>query len=141
MPSVPVHIVGVASWPEAGVPAHPIYWPPPGIPAAPIAPGGETPTHPIAPGGQPGTPAHPIYIPVYPAHPIELPPGTVPPDMTLEPSHPIYIPVYPSHPVTGLPKPSQPIAGTGVGPSQPMEPGGYEPPPGSAHPTPAEKKK
>jgi len=125
MPSVPVHIVGVASWPEAGVPAHPIYWPPPGIPTHPIAPGGEVPTHPIAPGGQPGTPAHPIYIPVYPAHPIELPPDTLPPDMTLEPSHPIYIPVYPAHPIA-------PGGGPGLG---------YNPPPGSAVPTPQEKKK
>lgn len=100
MPSVPIHIVGVASWPDEGVPAHPIYWPPPGIPTHPIAPGGEAPTHPIAPGGVPGTPSQPIYIPVYPAHPIELPPDAVPPDMTLEPSHPIYIPVYPTHPIT-----------------------------------------
>jgi hypothetical protein len=72
-------------------------------------------------GGEPGTPAHPIYMPVYPSHPIVLPPDEE------EPPKP---PPGMINPPTGLPGfwgysmyydsyVFVPYAGSGVGPNPP----------------------
>ena len=80
-------------WPGPA-PGHP-WVPPQGGPPPGVWPG-PGPSHPIVipgvPPGQPGSPQHPIYVPIYPDQ--GLPPGS---------------PGYPSHPIQGVgPGPGHP---------------------------------
>jgi hypothetical protein len=152
MPSVPVTITGIATWPDDGHPAQP-----PGYPTHPIyLPG--VPTHPIA-GAPPviwppaGVVSPPIYYPppptIWPSPGVPTNPIYLPPPVSIWPpagvvSPPIYYPPappgYPSHPwVPPAPGPEHPW----VPPQQPPPDMGYNPPPGGSVATPmeAEKKK